>query len=203
MLKKYAAALAVVTLAACGGSENTTGTPETDTTATTGVSVQETSTATATTTGVTGGTTSAMSAEDKEFVSKAGMGGLFEVQAGNLALQKAQNAEVKSFAQRMVTDHTNATAELTQLATIKGVALPTELGGPHKGAFDHLNMLSGAEFDKAYMQHMVEDHDKDVAEFEKASTTAMDGDVKTWAGKTLPTLQQHQQLSKEVSSKLK
>jgi putative membrane protein len=203
MFKKYAAALAVVILAACGGSENTTGTPETDTTATTGQSAQETSTATATTTGITGGTSSAMSAEDKEFVSKAGMGGLFEVQAGNLALQKAQNAEVKSFAQRMVTDHSNANAELAQLATTKGVALPTELGGPHKGAFDHLNMLSGAEFDKAYMQHMVEDHDKDVAEFEKASTTAMDGDVKTWAGKTLPTLQQHQQLSKEVSSKLR
>jgi putative membrane protein len=203
MFKKYAAALAVVILAACGGSENTTGTPETDTTATTGQSAQETSTATATTTGITGGTSSAMSAEDKEFVSKAGMGGLFEVQAGNLALQKTQNAEVKSFAQRMVTDHSNANAELAQLATTKGVALPTELGGPHKGAFDHLNMLSGAEFDKAYMQHMVEDHDKDVAEFEKASTTAMDGDVKTWAGKTLPTLQQHQQLSKEVSSKLR
>ena len=199
---KYFAALAVVVLAACG-PEDRSGTPETDTTATTGVSVQETSTATATTTGATGGSTSAMAGEDKEFVSKAGMGGLFEVQAGNLALQKAQNADVKSFAQRMVTDHSNANAELAQLATTKGVALPTELGGDHKAAFDHLNSLSGAEFDKAYMHHMVDDHDKDVAEFEKASTTAMDGDVKTWAGKTLPTLQQHQQLSKDVSSKLK
>jgi len=73
----------------------------------------------------------------------------------------------------------------------------------HKEAFDHLNSLSGAAFDKMYMQHMVEDHVKDVAEFEKASTSAQDSDVKGWAGKTLPTLQQHLQLAKEVNGKLK
>ena len=202
MLKKSIAAFALVVLAACG-PEDRSGTPETDTTATTGVSVQETSTATATTTGVTGGTTSAMTAEDKEFVSKAGMGGLFEVQAGNLALQKAQNADVKSFAQRMVTDHSNANAELAQLATTKGVALPTELGGDHKAAFDHLNSLSGAEFDKAYMEHMVSDHEKDVSEFQNASTNAQDPDIKGWAAKTLPTLQEHLTQAKDVSGKVK
>jgi len=202
MLKKYAAALAIVLLAACS-EKNTSGTPETDTTATTGQSAQETTSATATTTGATGGTMSAMTPEDKEFVSKAGMGGLFEVQAGNLALQKAQNADVKTFAQRMVTDHGNANAELAQLATTKGLALPTELGGEHKSAYDHLNGLSGAEFDKTYMQHMVEDHDKDVPEFDKASTTASDADVKAFAGKTLPVLKEHQTMAKSISSKMK
>ena len=200
--KTVFAAAAIVVLGACS-EKNTSGMPETDTTATTGQSVQETSTATATATGATGGTSSAMTEEDKTFVSEAGMGGLFEVQAGNLALQKAQSADVKAFAQQMVTDHGNANAQLAQLATTKGVALPTELGGPHKGAYDHLNMLSGAEFDKAYMMHMVEDHDKDVVAFEKASTTAMDGDVKTFAGTTLPVLKEHQSKAKEVSSKLK
>ena len=202
MLKNLAAATAIVVLAACS-EKNTSGLPETDTTATTGQSAQETSTATATTTGATGGTVSSMSDEDKTFVANAGMGGLFEVQAGNLALQKAQSADVKAFAQQMVTDHGKANADLAQLATTKGLALPTELGGPHKGAFDHLSMLSGAEFDKAYMAHMVEDHDKDVAAFEKASTTAIDADVKTFAGTTLPVLKQHQAKSKEVSAKLK
>lgn len=201
-MKKYAAAAALVLLAACK-AENTSGEPETATTVTTGQSIQETGSASATTTGATGGTMSAMTPEDKEFVSKAGMGGLFEVQAGNLALQKAQSADVKTFAQRMVTDHGNANTELAQLATTKGLALPTELGGEHKGAYDHLNGLSGAEFDKMYMLHMVEDHDKDVAEFEKASTTAGDVDVKAWAGKTLPTLKEHQTMAKDISSKLK
>jgi putative membrane protein len=143
-----------------------------------------------------------MTNEDKEFVSKAGMGGLAEVQMGNLALQKASNAGVKAFAQRMVTDHSKANAELAQLASTKGLALATELGGEHKDAYDHLNSLSGADFDKAYMKHMVEDHEKDVAEFDKASTSATDADVKGWAGKTLPTLKEHLEQAKSTASKV-
>jgi putative membrane protein len=200
MVRQMASAVALTLLIACG-SENRTGQPETDTTATSGQSAQETSTATATTTGESGGTLSALSPEDKEFVTKAGMGGLYEVQTGNLALQKATNADVKTFAQRMVTDHGNANAELAQLATTKGVALATELGGEHKSAFDHLSSLSGAEFDKMYMQHMVEDHDKTVADFDTASTSSTDADLKGWAGKTLPTLREHQTMAKQLAAK--
>jgi len=202
MSRRLVGAIALTLLVAACDAEDRTGQPETDTTATTGQSVQETSTAAATTTATSGGTLSAMSPEDKEFVTKAGMGGLFEVQAGALAQQKASSADVKAFAQRMVTDHRKANAELAQLATTKGVALATELGGDHKAAFEHLSMLSGAEFDKAYMQHMVEDHQKNAGEFEKASTSATDADLKSWAGKTLPTLQQHLAMAKEVARKV-
>jgi putative membrane protein len=192
-------------LAACGGNgpeaNDTTGTPETETTGT-AQSVQETSTATATTTGASGGAISNMSTEDKEFVVKAGMGGLAEVQMGNLALQKAQSADVKAFAQRMVTDHSKANEELQQLATAKGLALPAELAGEHQQALEHLGTLSGVEFDKAYMKHMVEDHNKDVGEFQKASTAAQDSDLKAWAGKTLPVLQEHQKLANQVAAKV-
>ena len=178
------------------------GQPQTETTGT-AQSVQQTSSATATTTGESGGTSSALTPQDKEFVSKAGMGGLAEVQMGNLALSKASSADVKAFGQRMVTDHSNANAELAQLATAKGVALPTELAGEEQATMDRLSKLSGAEFDKTYMKDMVEDHEKDVAEFDKASTTAMDGDLKAWAAKTLPTLKEHLQHAKSVSSKLR
>lgn len=201
MSKKLTTALALVILAACK-AENTSGTPETETTGDPAQSVQETSTLTATTTGVTGGGMSAMSPEDKEFVVKAGMGGLYEVQAGNLALQKAQSAEVKAFAQRMVTDHGKSNTELSQLATAKGLALPTELDGEMESAVEHLGTLSGAEFDKAYMQHMVPDHEKTVADFDRASTTATDADLKGWAGKTLPVLQEHLRMAKEVAGKV-
>lgn len=199
MFKRMAGAIALTLLVACG-PEDRTGQPETDTTAT--VPAQDTSATSATTTGTSGGTLSAMAPEDKEFVSKAGMGGLFEVQAGNLALQKATSPDVKSFAQRMVTDHSAANAELARLATTKGLALPTELGGAHKGAYDHLAMLSGAELDKAYMQHMVDDHTKDVGELEKASTSATDADVKGFAAKTLPILQEHLKVAREVAGKV-
>lgn len=199
---KYAAALSLsLLLVAFGACKEKAGQPETETTGT-AQSAQETGTATATTTAATGGTTSALSPDDKEFVSKAGMGGLAEVQMGNLALSKASSADVKAFGQRMVTDHSKANEELSQLATAKGVALPTELAGDHKAALEHLSSLSGAEFDKAYMKHMVEDHEKDVSEFEKASTTAGDSDLKAWAGKTLPTLKEHLQLAQTVSKKV-
>jgi len=193
------AALAVM-LAACE-KDDMTGLPETDTTGTV-QSAQQTTPASATTTGVTGGTSSAMAPEDKEFVSNAGMRGLSEVQMGNLALQRATNAEVKAFAQRMVTDHSNANAELAQLATTKGVALPTELEGEPEIGFEHLSTLSGAEFDTAYMQHVLADHQKDVSDFEKTSTSAQDADLKAWAAKTLPTLQQHLRLAREVAGKV-
>lgn len=196
---KYIATLAVLLmLAACGEKA---GQPKTETTGT-AQSVQQTGTATATTTASTGGTSSALSPDDKEFVSKAGMGGLAEVQMGNLALSKASHANVKAFGQRMVIDHSKANDELAQLATAKGVALPTELDADHKAVFDHLTSLSGAEFDKAYMQHMVSDHVEDVDEFEKASTTAGDSDLRAWAGKTLPTLKEHLQHAQTVSGKI-
>lgn len=190
------AAALLLMFAACRNGQ-----PETDTTGS-AQSPQETGTLTATTTGATGGTSSALTPDDKEFVSKAGMGGLAEVMMGNLALQKASHADVKAFGQRMVTDHSKANEELQQLATAKGVALPAELAGETKAAYDHLSSLSGAEFDKAYMKHMVEDHEKDVAEFDKASTSATDADLKAWAGKTLPTLQSHLENAKQVARKV-
>jgi len=177
------------------------GQPETETTGTT-QAVSETTTASATTTGVTGGTSSAMTPDDKEFVVKAGMAGLAEVQMGNLALQNASNAEVKAFAQRMVTDHSTANAELAHFATAKGVALPSELEGDPEASRRHLMSLSGTAFDKSYMEHMVADHEKAVADFDKASTSASDRDLKTWAGKTLPTLKEHLELAKSVARKL-
>jgi putative membrane protein len=185
---------------ACGG-ENRSGQPETDTTGSV-QSVQQTDTASATTTGVNGGLSTAMSNEDKEFVVKAAMGGMAEVAHGNLAVQKAAHADVKAFGQRMVTDHGAANAELAQLATTKGLALPTELSGEHQKMHERLSSLSGAEFDKEYMKHMVEDHEKTVADFDKASTTATDADLKAWAAKTLPTLQDHLRQAKETAGKL-
>jgi putative membrane protein len=198
-MKQLAIAIAIlVTVTAC---REKAGQAPTDTTGAVETASDATP-ASATTTGSTGGTSSNMTGEDKDFVAKAGMGGLTEVLMGNLALQKASHADVKAFAQRMVTDHSKANEELRQLALTKGLGLPTEMAGDHKAAFDHLASLTGAEFDKAYMTHMVEDHEKDVSEFDKASTSATDSDVKTWAGKTLPTLKEHLEQAKETARKV-
>ena len=189
-------------LIACGGggepqANETTGQPETETTGS-AQSIQQTGTASATTTGVTGGLVSAATPEDKAFVAEAGMAGLYEVQAGNLALQKAESAAVRGFAQRMITDHGKANAELAQLATAKGLVLPAELEGEHEKAIEHLSTLSGAAFDTAYMQHMRGDHQKDIAQYEKASTSATDADIKAFATKTLPVLREHLTLAQQT-----
>lgn len=199
-IRVAAIALLCAAIIACG-RENQTGQPETDTTGS-AQSIQQTGTASATTTGAAAGTLTVMSNEDKEFVVNSGMGGMAEVAHANLALQNASSADVKAFAQRMVTDHTKSNAELAQLATTKGLALPTELAGDHQKMQEHLSGLTGAQFDKEYMKHMVEDHQKTVADFDKASTSSTDADLKAWAGKTLPTLQDHLRQAKEVAGKV-
>lgn len=196
MKSQIVTALALSLMLAACKSESTDGLPATETTG----SAQSPSTATSdpTTTAAAGGTASTASPQDKEWVAQAGMAGLAEVQMGNLALQKAQSAEVKAFAQRMVTDHTASNHELAQLATAKGLTLPTELAGEHQAGLEHLTGLSGAEFDTAYMQHMVADHEKAVSLYQSAASSAQDPDIKAFATKNVPILQEHLRLAREV-----
>ena len=135
------------------------------------------------------------------FWAKAAQGGMAEVELGKLALQKSTNADVKKFAQMMVTDHTKANDELKSLAAKKNVTLPTDLGS-HKSTLDDLNGKTGADFDKAYVEAMVDDHETDVALFED-NTDNSDPDIKAFATKTLPTLKSHLETIKGIQSKVK
>ena len=135
------------------------------------------------------------------FWSKAAQGGMAEVELAKLALQKSQNADVKKFAQTMVTDHTKANDELKGLATKKNVTLPTDLGS-HKSTLDDLNGKTGADFDKAYVAAMVDDHEEDVDLFED-NTDNSDPDIKAFTTKTLPTLKSHLEMIKGIQSKMK
>ena len=129
--------------------------------------------------------------QDEAFIQKAAQSGIAEVRLGELASQKAAAAEVKEFGQMMVRDHGKANQELNQLAAAKGVALSTELDPKHQSTLDRFEKLSGEEFDKAYSSEMVTDHKKAISDFEKASKSAKDDDVKSFASKTLPHLQMH------------
>ena len=146
---------------------------------------------------------STLSASDKEFAMKAAEGGMAEVTLGQTAAQKATNPDVKNFGNRMVNDHGKAGDELKQLATNKGLALPTDLNAEDKKIADELSSRSGKDFEKAYIKDMVEDHEKDVKEFEKASKEAQDPDLKSWASKTLPVIQDHLKMAKQIAAKLK
>ena len=144
-----------------------------------------------------------LSSADTEFMNKAAQGGMMEVQLGQMAASKAQNADVKAFGQKMVEDHSNANTELKSVARQKNVTLPTEVSAKQKEDMEKLSKLSGAEFDKEYVKMMVEDHEKDVADFQKQADSGTDADVKSFAAKTLPTLKAHTQRIKEIQDKMK
>jgi putative membrane protein len=147
-------------------------------------------------------TTSALSAGDTKFVKEAAAGGMEEVQLGQLAVQKASNGDVKNFGQRMVDDHSKANTQLQQIASQKGVTVPSKLPASKQKDVDKLSKLNGAAFDRAYMSMMVKDHVKDVAEFQKESKNGKDSDVKSFASTTLPTLQDHLKMAKDINSAL-
>jgi len=145
------------------------------------------------------GKTGSLSASDRTFIKKAAQGGMAEVQLGKLATEKGSSEDVKKFGQRMVDDHSKANDQLKQLAASKGVDVPTSLNSKDDATKDRLSKLSGSAFDRAYMQDMVKDHTQDVSEFKKASQTAKDPDVKSWAAQTLPTLENHLKTAKSVT----
>jgi putative membrane protein len=152
----------------------------------------------------TSGTTTTatqMSSDDQTFMQKAATGGLAEVSLGQQVSPVAKNADAKKFADKMVTDHGKANDELKQLASTKNVPLPTDTDQEHKDAAQ--KVMSSKNVDKAYMDEMVKDHDKDVKEFEDASKSAKDADLKAWIDKTLPVLKEHQKMAHDINSKMK
>jgi len=134
---------------------------------------------------------------DHSFIMKAAQGGLAEVQLGKLASDKASSEQVKQFGQKMVDDHGKANDELKSIAQSKNISLPSDLDSKDKALMNRLEKLSGAQFDRAYMQAMLKDHRADVSEFRKEASAGKDPDVKAFASKTLPTLESHLQLAQD------
>ena len=134
---------------------------------------------------------SSLSEKDKTFMKKAAKGGMMEVTMGQVAEQKAQSDDVKSFGKRMVTDHSKANDELKSIASKKGIQLPSK---EHNAKWTS---------DKAYMDMMVKDHEKDLAEFKEEATGGSDPDVKKFADDTAKVVQEHLDQAKEIQGKLK
>jgi putative membrane protein len=172
------------------GTTSSTGTSATSTTSTTSTTATNTATA-------------PLEKSDQEFLTKAAEGGIAEVNLGQLAAAKATAPDVKAFGNLMVTDHGRLNDELKALAQKKGVTLPTGPGKEGEETFNKLSAKNGKDFDKAYIDAMVKDHEKDVKEFEKASKEAKDPDVKAWAATSLPVIQNHLHMAKDIKKNLK
>ena len=136
--------------------------------------------------------------EDIEFATKAAEGGIKEVRLGELAQQQAASPEVQQFGQRMVQDHGQANEQLMQIAQQKGIELPQEMSPEAQQLHDELQQKSGAEFDQAYMDEMVSDHQEDIDEFQQYVETGQDPDLTSFAEQTLPVLEEHLQLAQQT-----
>jgi len=143
-----------------------------------------------------------LSRDDTNFITEAAQGGLMEVELGKVAAKKGSAKGVKDFGQRMQKDHSKANAALKKIAANKGVKVPAALEGKHKSTVERLSKLSGAEFDREYMQTMVDDHKEDVEKFERQTDKGDDPDVKRFAGEQLPILKKHLELARTVNEQV-
>jgi putative membrane protein len=144
----------------------------------------------------------AVDQDGAKFAVAAANGGMAEVMLGKLAQDKG-GEKVKDFGAMMVKDHSKANDELMTLAKSKNIALPAVVASDEQKHFDELNKKSGADFDKAYTKLMVDDHKKDIKEFEDASKNLKDPDLKAFATKTLPTLKMHLATISKIDSTMK
>lgn len=143
----------------------------------------------------------AVADDDLGFMRQAAHNGHAEVESSKLAQQKGTSAQVKEFAKRMIEDHTRTHAELEKLATAKGVQLPKEPDAAQKTKMQALSALSGAEFDRQYIDQMgVAAHEQTIALFQRGASNARDPDLKAFASKTLPALQHHLEMARALKS---
>ena len=141
----------------------------------------------------------APSQADRTFAMKAAQGGLAEVQAGQLASQKAASPQVRQFGQKMVTDHAQANQELQQIAQQENMNLPAKPSASQTSEDRRLSGMSGDAFDKAYISYEVRDHQQDVADFRREAQSGKDPALKGFAQKYLPVIQHHLQMAQSLN----
>ena len=149
----------------------------------------------------TNATSGQTSTEDRVFVSDALKGGMVEVQLGQLALQKSNNADVKQFAQRMVDDHTKLGEQMKPIAQQIGVKVPDGPSKKDKALIAKLEALNGDDFDKAYVKDMVKDHKADLNDFKTEAQNGSNPIVKQAATQGSQIISEHLQMIQQIAEK--
>jgi putative membrane protein len=145
----------------------------------------------------------AIAPKDQQFLMTAAGAQKAELALGQMAIQRAENEKVKQLAHRMVEDHIKAGQEVRKLAEAAGITLPDDPSVDPQKLGDTYSKLSGTEFDRAYVQHEVKNHQKNLAEFKKQTKKLKHPQIKQWASGTLPVLKEHLIVAKSVLASLK
>ncbi|MCC7049168.1 MAG: DUF4142 domain-containing protein [Alphaproteobacteria bacterium] len=151
----------------------------------------------------TQGTGTALGLSDRHFIDTAAADGMAEVEMAKMAAAKASSPEVRDFANRMVADHSQANDKLMSLAQQLNATPPTGMTAKHQQTLNRANALSGAQFDREYMNHQVRDHVAAVALFRKESTESQNTALRQFAANTLPTLEDHLKQARTVQASLR
>ena len=146
---------------------------------------------------------SKVSRGDRNFIMQAANDSLAEIELGKLAQEKASNPEVKKFGQRMIDDHTKATQELEPIATKLGVTPPKEPTGSHARMVQGLSKRDAQRFDHDYAEAMVKDHEKAVKLFQRTSEKGESEELRQFAAKHLPVLQEHLKMAQQLRDQTK
>jgi putative membrane protein len=137
-----------------------------------------------------------------DFVTKAGLAGLIEVELSKLALQKSRSQDIRTFAERMVLDHGKANTQLASIAKAKNLEVPKQLDAGHQKIVKELAGLKETDFDANYAQHMAQDH-VEVVELFKNAASLSDAELSKFARITLPTLEEHRQAAEALHTKVR
>jgi len=143
----------------------------------------------------------ATSPQDRVFLKDALEGGMAEVQLGQLALQKSNNADVKQFAQKMVDDHTKMGDQMKPIAQQIGVKIPDGPSKKDKATIAKLQELNGDDFDKAYMKDMVKDHKTDLSDFKTEASMGSNPVVQNAANQGSQIISGHLQMAEQINQK--
>ncbi len=139
---------------------------------------------------------------DAEFMVEAAELDMMEIELGKIALNST-NAEVKAHGQMMIDEHTKAANEMKALAAAKGVTLPASLTEDGMEAAKKLRDKKAEDFNEAYIDMMVDNHEKAVTKFENNADRSDDPEIKAWATKTLAALRTHLEHSRALQEKIK
>lgn len=145
---------------------------------------------------------SALNASEQKFVKMAAQSGMAEVKVAELGSKKAENADVKAFAETLIKHHTAVNTELKDFAAKKGVELSASAPADSADKVQGLEKESGKKFDKEFLQGLISSHKKSIKNFENASADSKDGELKAWVDKTLPTLKSHLEQAQALEGKL-
>lgn len=140
--------------------------------------------------------------DDSEFLVDAAEINMTEIEAGKLAQTKSTNPEVKKFGQMLVDEHTKAATEVKAMADSRNISLPTSVTEEGQDKYNKLNEKSGVDFDKKFVDMMVDGHEKAIDKFKKASENATDQEIKTWASDNVSKLTAHLQHAKQLKQDL-